>query len=75
MSANELLAMLRNQFNGKENTEELIDCVTDLLPGDTQFSIVSVKGTIEQYRAKVDLNLNSLEEIALFVSKYVDKNM
>ena len=69
MSANEILAMLRNQFNGKENTDELLDCVADLLPGNTEFSIINVKGTIEQYRVTVDLNLNSFEDIALFVGK------
>ena len=66
---------LQNKFSGGENTEELFVSARELLPfKDDQFKIVSVKGKFDCFKAEINCDLSTVEEIQTFIDNYKVQN-
>ena len=63
---------IENRFAGLENTQELKDCVLDLLPLlNDQIKTFYVKGTVKEFRAELCCKL--LISIDEFIAAYCSK--
>ena len=70
------ISKLNNRFSGPENTEELIASARELLPftKDDQFKIVSVKGKVNCFKAEINCDLSTIDDIHAFIVKYKLQN-
>ena len=57
-----------------KNTAELISCATDCIPSGYRYELKDVEGTSKQWVAKLLCNISSIEDVQVFVRKYVDLN-
>ena len=69
------LNVIRNQFSGSTDTDELFTYVKEILPiPNENYKVVSVKGTSERFKAEVQCKLESVAAAEIFVNKYVSSN-
>ena len=67
------LDLVNNQFSGSNDTNELFTYVEEILPvPKDSFKILSVKGSSEKLKTKVQYQLQNVEEVEVFVSNYMD---
>ena len=69
------IANLQNEFPGEANTREQLVRVQEILPmKDTEYKIVDVKGTSNNFKANIKVNFKNEEDVDLFVRNYACKN-
>ena len=61
---------LETEFEGALNTEELFDCVNELLLGQVDFVIEKVQGKTNKYKAQIKSKISCEDGIKKFVEIY-----
>ena len=61
---------LETEFEGALNTEELFDCVNELLLGQVDFVIEKVQGKTNKYKAQIKSKMSCEDGIKKFVEIY-----
>ena len=52
---------VENGFGGTENTDELFQCVEDIVPLDFKsYKVTYVKGTTKKFKCEIKANINKL---------------
>lgn len=59
-------------FDGVENTTELRDCLSSLLP-DGNHNVKNIKGKPERFIAEFDIDLHTEDDVNKFIEGYCTK--
>ena len=68
------LNVIKNQFKGSKDTEELFACIRELLPirGDL-YEVLLIEGDANKFKARIDCNIPDVEGVANFVESYTKR--
>ena len=72
-TAENTLQNIRRRFEGKQNTNELVETVQELLPDEYDIRVDDVCGEIDKFKAVVSVNLETFEDASSFAKKYEEK--